>query len=194
MSDNTESFSIYLDDAISKIAEIKLTRIVPPILQTMVNEKFSEAPEWFTSEMNNIKSGLTALETKVDDKFAVMEVAINSLESRLGTLESRLGTLESRLDTLEYGHLRLFNYLRRTDSYDAVSIPFLNTEENQEELPPILSVHDIDRLNKEQCQKYLNGYRVMFHPNETVKLKERLRDALGLLAGYDCNYRFTTFS
>ncbi|CAG89998.1 DEHA2G00484p [Debaryomyces hansenii CBS767] len=56
---NNERLSIYIDDAISTILEVKLNRIVPPTLQTMVNNKFNEAPTWFTSEMNNIKSGLT---------------------------------------------------------------------------------------------------------------------------------------
>lgn len=66
----------------------------------------------------------------------------------------------------------LSNSLRRTRGYNADSVPFLNKEENQEELPPILSVQDIDRLTKQQCQKYLRGYNTLFHSNETTRLKE----------------------
>lgn len=180
---NNESFSIYLDDAISKIAEIKLNRIVPPILQTMVNNEFNQAPEWFTTEINNIKSGLTDLETRINNKFAVLETSLNN----------KFTAIDSRLDTLDYRYLCLFNYQRRMGAHEALSVPFLDRGMNQEELPPISSVENIDRLAKEQCQNYLRGYKVQFHSNETVKLKERLRDAVGLMAGHDLNYQFSTF-
>jgi hypothetical protein len=181
---NNERLSIYIDDAISTILEVKLNRIVPPTLQTMVNNKFNEAPTWFTSEMNNIKSGLTDLETRMNSKLAVLEASLNT----------KLAVLEASIDTLDYRYLCLFNYQRRMGAHEAISVPFLDREINQEELPPILSVENIDRLTKEQCQNYLMGYKVQFHPNETVKLKERLRDAVGLMASHDLNYQFSTFS
>lgn len=140
----------------------------------------SEAPEGFTSEMDNIKSSFTNLEARINTKFAA--------------IETRLDMLEYRFDELDYIYLCLFNYQRRMSAYEAISVPFLDREVNQEELPPILSVENIDRLTKEECQSYLKGYKVQFHPNETVKLKERLRDAIGLMAGHDLNYRFSTFS
>ncbi|KRZ98478.1 uncharacterized protein AC631_05765 [Debaryomyces fabryi] len=109
-------------------------------------------------------------------------------------MDSKFTLIDSRFVTLEHSHLCVFNVVRRSVGYDAVSVPFLNREENQEELPPVLSVQDIDRLTKEQCQKYLRGYNVQFHPNETIKLKERLRDSIGLLASPDRDYQFASFS
>lgn len=183
---NNERLSVYIDNAISTIVDAKIDRIVPPILETMVNNKFNEAPAWFTSGMNNVNSSLTDL----NNKFAVLEANFSTLEANLDT---KFSVLEARIGMLDYRYLCLFNYQKRMGAHEAISVPFLDREINQEELPPILSVENIDRLTKEQCQKYLRGYKVQFHPNETVKLKERLRDAVGLLASYDLNYQFSTF-
>ncbi|CUM55290.1 uncharacterized protein AC631_05908 [Debaryomyces fabryi] len=120
------------------------------------------------------------------------------MANKITDMDNKITSLKADTDNkfaiLEHKHLYVFNFMRRLVGYDAVSVPFLNREENQEELPPVLSVQDIDRLTKEQCQKYLRGYNVQFHPNETTKLKERLRDALGLFGHPDREYQFASFS
>ncbi|CAG89999.1 DEHA2G00506p [Debaryomyces hansenii CBS767] len=130
----------------------------------------------------------------MNSKFAVLEASLNTKLAVLeASLNTKLAVLEARIDMLDYRYLCLFNYQRRMGAHEAISVPFLDREINQEELPPILSVENINRLTKEQCQNYLMGYKVQFHPNETVKLKEMLRDVVGLMASHDLNYQFSTF-
>ena len=216
-----ERHSTQLDDAYSDT--IELNRLVSSVLENMIEKRLKEAPEWFTTEMAGIKSSFTKLEAKVDEIQTNLEEVQNNLEEVQTNLEEvqtnleevqtnleakmnekfnsfetslnrKFALIDSRFVSLEHNHLCVFNVVRRMFGYDAVSVPFLNREENQEELPPVLSVQDIDGLTKEQCQKYLRGYNVGFHLNETIKLKERLRDAVGLMFSSDRDYRFTPFS
>lgn len=206
-----ESHSTELDNAYSDT--IELNRIVSTILENMIEKRLKEAPEWFTTEMNSLKSSFTNLEAKVDEVQTSLEAKVEDVQANLEDVQTNLeakmneqfhsletslnrkfALIDSRFVTLEHNYSCVFNVVRRMFGYDAVSVPFLNREENQEELPPVLSVQDIDGLTKEQCQKYLRGYNVEFHPNETIKLKERLRDAVGLMFSSDRDYRFTPFS
>ena len=195
-----ERHSTQLDDAYSDT--IELNRLVSSVLENMIEKRLKEAPEWFTTEMAGIKSSFTKLEAKVDEIQTNLEEVQTNLEAKMNekfnsfetSLNRKFALIDSRFVSLEHNHLCVFNVVRRMFGYDAVSVPFLNREENQEELPPVLSVQDIDGLTKEQCQKYLRGYNVGFHLNETIKLKERLRDAVGLMFSSDRDYRFTPFS
>ncbi|CUM49595.1 unnamed protein product [Debaryomyces tyrocola] len=197
---DSERHSTQLDNAYSDT--IELNRIVSSILENMIEKRLKEAPEWFKTEMNSIKSSFTNLEAKVEEVQTNLEEVETNLEAKMNekfnsletSLNSKFALIDSRFVSLEHNHLCVFNVVRRMFGYDAVSVPFLNREENQEELPPVLSVQDIDGLTKEQCQKYLRGYNVEFHLNETIKLKERLRDAVGLMFSSDRDYRFTPFS
>ena len=237
---DSERPNIQLGNVYSNIVE--LNRIVPSIIEKMIDEKLRQAPEWFTSEINNIKTSLTnmdnkftslqkevaSLKTDMNDKFtslktdmdgkftslkADMDGKFTSLKSDMNGkftslkadmdgkftlletgLYNNFASIDSRFAKLEYSHLCLFNSFRRMNGYEAVSVPFLNSEENQEVLPLILSVQDIDGLTKEECQRFLRGYDIQFHPNETIKLKEKLREGVGLMARYDYEYKFTTFS
>lgn len=204
---DSERPNIQLGNVYSNIVE--LNRIVPSIIEKMIDEKLRQAPEWFTSEINNIKTSFTnmddkftslktevaSLKTDMDSKFTSLKTDMDGKFTSLGTgLYNNFASIDSRFAKLEYSHLRLFNSFRRMNGYEAVSVPFLNREENQEELPLILSVQDIDRLTKEECQRFLRGYGIQFHPNETIKLKEKLREGIGLMAQYDYEYKFTTFS
>jgi len=191
--------STQLDNAYSNTTE--LNRVVSSILENMIDDKLKEAPAWFTTEMDSIKSSFAILDNKVtslDNKVASLDNKVTSLDNKVTSLDNKVTSLETDMDNklaiLEHNHLYVFNFVRRRVGYDAVSVPFLNREENQEELPSILCVQDIDRLTKEQCQKYLRGYNVQFHSNETIKLKERLRDALALIGFPDRDYQFASFS
>lgn len=199
---DSERPNIQLGNVYSNIVE--LNRIVPSIIEKMIDEKLRQAPEWFTSEINNmnnrltsmddkltsLKSDVASLKTDMDNKFTSLKSDVASLKT---DMDNKFALVDSRFVKLEYNHLCLFNSFRRMNGYEAVSVPFLNREENQEELPLILSVQDIDRLTKEECQRFLTGYYIQFHPNETIKLKEKLREAVGLMARYDYEYKFTTF-
>ena len=215
---DSERPNIQLGNVYSNIVE--LNRIVPSIIEKMIDEKLRQAPEWFTLEINNIKTSLTnmdnkftslqkevaSLKTDMNDKFTSLKTDMDGkftslkadMDGKFTLLETGLynnfASIDSRFAKLEYSHLCLFNSFRRMNGYEAVSVPFLNSEENQEVLPLILSVQDIDGLTKEECQRFLRGYDIQFHPNETIKLKEKLREGVGLMARYDYEYKFTTFS
>ena len=83
---------------------------------------------------------------------------------------------------------------RRMNGSSAALVPFLNVEAMLDDLPPIGSVEDIDSLSKQECQTYLRAYNVEFHPNESVKLKEKLRDAVGLAVSHDVAFQFGNFN
>ena len=229
---DSERPNIQLGNVYSNIVE--LNQIVPSIIENMIDEKIRQAPEWFTSEINNIKTSFTnmdnkltslqkevaSLKTDMDGKVASLKTDVASLKTdmdgKVASLKTDVASLKTDMDgkftsleaglydnfalvdstfaKLEYSHLCLFNSFRRMNGYEAVSVPFLNREENQEELPLILSVQDIDGLTKEECQRFLRGYNIEFHPNETIKLKEKLREGVGLMARYDYEYKFATFS
>ena len=211
---DSERPNIQLGNVYSNIVE--LNQIVPSIIENMIDEKIRQAPEWFTLEINNIKTSFTnmdnkltslqkevaSLKTDMDGKVASLKTDVASLKTdmdgKFTSLEAGLydnfALVDSTFAKLEYSHLCLFNSFRRMNGYEAVSVPFLNREENQEELPLILSVQDIDGLTKEECQRFLRGYNIEFHPNETIKLKEKLREGVGLMARYDYEYKFATFS
>ena len=243
---DSERPNIQLGNVYSNIVE--LNQIVPSIIENMIDEKIRQAPEWFTSEINNIKTSFTnmdnkltslqkevaSLKTDMDGKVASLKTDVASLKTDVASLKTDVASLKTDMDgkvaslktdvaslktdmdgkftsleaglydnfalvdstfaKLEYSHLCLFNSFRRMNGYEAVSVPFLNREENQEELPLILSVQDIDGLTKEECQRFLRGYNIEFHPNETIKLKEKLREGVGLMARYDYEYKFATFS
>lgn len=101
--------------------------------------------------------------------------------------------MDSRFKMSEYKHACLYNMVRRMNGSPAAPVPFLNVEAMLDELSPIGSVEDIDSLSKQECQTYLRAYNVEFHPNESVKLKGRLRDAIGLATPYDRKFQFRNF-
>ncbi|EPY51574.1 hypothetical protein SPOG_05058 [Schizosaccharomyces cryophilus OY26] len=107
-------------------------------------------------------------------------------ENGFSGLFNRIGRMEARID-------RIANVQRRSLGFPIDVVPFLNGEEPTEKLPQIRSVEDIDLLTKDQCTSYLNGYGIRFNPNETIKLKERLRDVVGLMSAYDLAYQFSGF-
>lgn len=154
----------------------------------------NETPECFTTEINIVKSEISSMYKSFENKLKSLEKRMSGLGTQINELKTDIVAVDSRVVILENKQSCLSNSLRRARGYNADNVPFLNKNENQEELPPILSVQDIDRLTKQQCQKYLRGYNILFHLNETTRLKEKLRDAIGLLINCDINYLFSTFT
>ena len=196
---DSEKPNIQLGNVYSNIVE--LNRIVIAIIEDMIDQKLREAPAWFTLEMTNIKNCLNS----VDNRFNFLEKEIDSLKTEFTSLNTEMSSLKTDMDNniasidlrfakLEYSNFCFLNSFRRMNGYEAVKVPFLKREENQEELPQILSVQDIDGLTQEECKRFLRGYGIQFHPNETIKLKEKLRDGVGLMARYDYEYKFANFA
>ncbi|EPY50117.1 hypothetical protein SPOG_03585 [Schizosaccharomyces cryophilus OY26] len=121
------------------------------------------------------------------------ENGFSGLFNRIGRMETRMDRMETKMDRMEARIDRIANVQRRSLGFPIDVVPFLNGEEPTEKLPQIRSVEDIDLLTKDQCTSYLNGYGIRFNPNETIKLKERLRDVVGLMSAYDLAYQFSGF-
>ncbi|CUM66465.1 uncharacterized protein PRCAT00004129001 [Priceomyces carsonii] len=103
---------------------------------------------------------------------------------------------ESDLE-IKYNLARRLNATRRSAGVKAEPVPFLKSGEKadylKEVLPPINSVEEIDRISKDQCEKYLELYHV-FHDEETVfGWKDSLREAVGLNSWGDSNFEFSEF-
>ncbi|EPY53037.1 hypothetical protein SPOG_05683 [Schizosaccharomyces cryophilus OY26] len=73
-------------------------------------------------------------------------------------------------------------------------VPFLSGTQPDDDLPEIRSVKDIDGLTRDQCARYLDGYGIRFNFNESIQMKERLCDALGLISVYDLSHHFSEFN
>ncbi|EPY53079.1 hypothetical protein SPOG_03626 [Schizosaccharomyces cryophilus OY26] len=132
-----------------------------------------------------------ALEERMNQRFEAMEARQNQ---RFEALDGRLYGIEQKLNRQEYRYCRLHNIQLRFLGKSVEVVPFLNAEEPDSDLPRIHSVEDIENLTKNQCTNYLDGYGIRYGPNETIKLKERLRDAVGLQSLGDAEFRFSEFS
>ncbi|WBW75593.1 DUF1773 family protein [Schizosaccharomyces osmophilus] len=117
----------------------------------------------------------------------------NAMTAKVDRLEGRLDRLEMKFDRLEMNFSRSQNIQRRSMGCSANIIPFLHGDQPDDDLPGITSVEDIDRLTRDQCTRYLDGYEIPYNYNETIRLKERLRDAVGLISPYDITFCFSGF-
>lgn len=180
MAESTESIfeqiPEQINENITKLIDRRLELKLPPIVQSI----YSTPPEWFTNGINSIKS------------------EVNSIKSEVSALRVDMNTLERTTTTgfrmIQYKLALLDNVTRRNNGYVASLVPFINLESDQDELPPIETVRDIDSLNREECQKYLDGYNIRYRPNERALLKSKLRDAVGLVSASDLRYVFRNFS
>lgn len=158
--------SSYLNTAVRKMLRDTVDERIQEIVQQTIESLNQDPPTWFTNEMS-----------RVNDK-------LDSLERRM----------ESGFNLSDYRNACLVNMFRRMNGCKAIPVPFLAAEAILgHQLPPIASVEDIDLLDRHDCQTYLRAYQVQFHPNETVKLKERLRDAIGLAVNHDACFQFSGF-
>lgn len=187
MAESTESIfeqiPEQINENITKLIDRRLELKLPPIVQSI----YSTPPEWFTNGINSIKSDVNSIKSEV-----------NSIKSEVSALRVDMNTLERTTTTgfrmIQYKLALLDNVTRRNNGYVASLVPFINLESDQDELPPIETVRDIDSLNREECQKYLDGYNIRYRPNERALLKSKLRDAVGLVSASDLRYVFRNFS
>lgn len=177
----------YMNTAIIKMIQDTVDERIEEIVQHAMERLNEQPPAWFTSKMASI-----------DDRFASLEDRFTSLEDRVTSLGDRVTSLEAKVEDgfnlSNYNTTCLNNMFRRMNGCKAIPVPYLDTDITLEhELPSIGSVEEIDLLDRHDCQAYLKAYNVKFHPNETVKLKERLRDAIGLAVRHDMSYEFSGF-
>jgi len=207
------------EDTLTEMIEKKVNDNIQSIVEQTLESLNQNPPEWFTNEMREIKKDIKDLKGEFKDLKRDLNKDVKDLKIEFKDLKRDLnkdvkdlkiefkdlkrdvkrdlrdfkGDMYSGFKMSEYSHIRLYNMFRRMNGYPATPVPFLNVEAIMNELPPIGSVQDIDSLSKEECQTYLRAYNVEFHPNESVKLKERLRDAVGLAISYDLEFQFGSF-
>lgn len=194
MTESTESIfeqiPEQINENITKLIDRRIALKVPPIVQTI----YSTPPEWFTNGINSIKSDVDSIKSDVN----LIKCDVNLIKDEVSALREDMNNLERTTNTgfsmIQYKLALLDNVTRRNNGYAASSVPFINLESNQDELPPIETVRDIDNLNREECQKYLDGYNIRYRPNERALLKSKLRDAVGLVSASDLRYVFSNFS
>nr|NP_588570.2 uncharacterized protein SPCC569.03 [Schizosaccharomyces pombe]Q9Y7S2.2 RecName: Full=UPF0612 protein C569.003 [Schizosaccharomyces pombe 972h-]CAB42064.2 cell surface glycoprotein (predicted), DUF1773 family protein 4 [Schizosaccharomyces pombe] len=139
-------------------------------------------------EVTAMKDSISQLDRKIDLLDQRTEERFNNMAQTMQKIDDR--SCKSMMLTRKYE-----NMVRSDMHYSAVPVPFLNGDEPRDyELPPLASFEDIDNLTKEQCIQYLHGYGVnKFSPLETVKLKERLQEAIGLWSKGHESHKYHTF-
>lgn len=103
----------------------------------------------------------------------------NRFASDMSDLKGDMSGLSTALNRVNFRIARIENKELRASGFSSGKLAFLNGQEPDEDLPPILNIEDIENLTREQCVRYLRGYSVSFTNNETISLKKKLRDAIG---------------
>ncbi|EPY53242.1 hypothetical protein SPOG_05700 [Schizosaccharomyces cryophilus OY26] len=163
----------------------------------------NQPPQWFINFFNDPNVGILALKREIVSLDAPFENRQNQrleafenrqnqrLDARLEAFENRqnqrtdaiiesLHSINQKLNRQEYRYHRMNNIQMRSLGKSIDVVPYLNGQEPDFDLPQIHSIEDIENLTKDQCTRYLDGYGIRYGPNETIKLKERLRNAVGL--------------
>ncbi|EPX71658.1 meiotic expression up-regulated protein [Schizosaccharomyces octosporus yFS286] len=139
---------------------------------------------------NRQNQRLEALETRQNQRLEALETRQNR---RSDVIEESLRSINQKLSKQEYRYYRLHNIQLRSLGKSIDVVPFVNGQEPDFDLPQIHSIEDIENLTKDQCTRYLDGYGIQYGPNETIKLKERLRNAVGLESLGDSEFLLSGF-
>ncbi|CUM55142.1 unnamed protein product [Debaryomyces tyrocola] len=190
-----------VEDTLADMIKKTVNDNIQNIVQQTIESLNQNPPEWFTREISGLNTKIDACSDEIKGlkrgfkdlkgDFADFKGDFADLKGDFADLK---GDMDSGFKMSEYRHACLYNMVRRMNGSSAVPVPFLNVEAMLDELSPIGSVEDIDSLSKQECQTYLRAYNVEFHPNESVKLKEKLRDAIGLAVGHDVGFLFGNFN
>ncbi|EPY53068.1 hypothetical protein SPOG_03615 [Schizosaccharomyces cryophilus OY26] len=116
------------------------------------------------------------------------------METRFNRMEARFDRMETRFNGMDVRNRKTENIQLRSMGFPINIVPFLSGTQPDDDLPEIRSVEDIDGLTRDQCARYLDGYGIRFNFNESIKMKERLRDILGLISIYDLSHHFSGFN
>lgn len=190
-----------VEDTLVDMIKKTVNHNIQNIVQQTIESLNQNPPEWFTREISGLNTKIDACSDEIKGlkrgfkdlkgEFAGLKGEFEGLKGEFADLK---GGMDSGFKMSEYRHVCLYNMFRRMNGSSAALVPFLNVEAMLDDLPPIGSVEDIDSLSKQECQTYLRAYNVEFHPNESVKLKEKLRDAVGLAVSHDVAFQFGNFN
>ena len=86
---DSERPNIQSDNVCSGIGEV-----VQSIIEKMINEKLRQAPEWFTSGINNTKTGFT----NMDNEFTSLQKEVASLKREVSSLKTEVASLKTDMD------------------------------------------------------------------------------------------------
>ncbi|KAL2313912.1 Meiotic expression up-regulated protein [Schizosaccharomyces pombe] len=115
------------------------------------------------------------------------------IPSDLYDIKQFLENLDARSFKSDMDLKRSQNMRRRATGYPAIAVPFLNGSLPQADLPPLRTIEDIDSLTREQCLTFIQGYGIPIDSSDTVYLKEKLRDAIGMRAFTDMSFEMNSF-
>ncbi|CAR65720.1 DEHA2D19096p [Debaryomyces hansenii CBS767] len=145
-------------------------------LEQKANEEGADTmPLWFSNWANRFASDMSDLKGDMSD------------------LKGDMSGLSTALNRVNFRIARIENKESRASGFSSGKLPFLNGQEPDEDLPPILNIEDIENLTREECVRYLRGYGVSFTNNETISLKKKLRDAIGFTLRSDSVFDFHSF-
>ena len=96
---------------------VELSQLVQSIIEEMIDEKLRQAPEWFTSEINNIKTSFT----NMDNKFTSLQKEVASLKTEVSSLKTEVSSLKTEVASLKTDMDDKFTSLE-TGLYDNVAL------------------------------------------------------------------------
>lgn len=155
---------------------------------TPILDAFKDLKVYLDLKFSEMDRKFTDLDRKLDSKFANL---YSMLDSSFADLDKKLDRNFSEMK-LQLFQLRNMN-LNKQGEY-VIAIPFLDsTWPEEHNLPEIKTASDIDALTRDHCREYLTGYGISFREDETISLKEKLRDMIGFLFVKDMVYTFHGF-
>ncbi|GAV29462.1 hypothetical protein PMKS-002963 [Pichia membranifaciens] len=128
---------------------------------------------------------------------------IESMDGELGNIKSEVRNMKSEIDKISIRveemtplmhHVRVAENLRRRElGLPQLTLPFLVGEGPVgTDLPPIVSVNDIQDLSKSEILRYLAGYDVGHERHATTSsLKCILRMTLGFTLAHELHFTFS---
>ncbi|EPY51068.1 cell surface glycoprotein [Schizosaccharomyces cryophilus OY26] len=160
-------------------------------------ESQEQPPLWYqrekeeqTRNFNLLLKGVNQLQRNTE----TLQRSMATMQSSMVTMQTSVDTLTGKVNRIDIRSVRMENKELRRAGYPIMEVPFLEGNNPDSELPRITCTQDIDRLSKDECIRYLNGYGISFNANETIALKKKLANAVGLVLDFDKDYSFSGFS
>ncbi|EPY52307.1 hypothetical protein SPOG_01635 [Schizosaccharomyces cryophilus OY26] len=182
--------SSQLQNEVDMIHRIQVIQNVANQLRRAEEAAEDQPPRWF----QNWLTDENAFPSRMETKFDRMETRFDRMETRFDRMETRFNGMETRFNGMDMRNRKTENIQLRSMGFPINIVPFLNGTQPDDDLPEIRSVEDIDGLTRDQCARYLDGYGIRFNFDESIKMKERLRDVVGLISVYDLSHHFSGFN
>ncbi|WBW74668.1 cell surface glycoprotein [Schizosaccharomyces osmophilus] len=88
-------------------------------------------------------------------------------------MQTSLELPTNKVNGMDMRSLRMENKDLRVRGYAVEPVPFLNGNSPDFDLPRNTCIQDIDRLSKNECIRYMNGYGRLIGAHETIALKRK---------------------